>query len=277
MPRPFGPEVADGVRVVEAQVALVGLEDLEVLGDRGDDPEGREDAVRHDQGDVAGLEVGLELAGQVLGVAVLEGVDRLEGRVDGVADAEVGGLVDEDGPDLGLEGLDEEEVVEVARDEVDRILGPEELGDLSLELDLDGRVAEAGPRRGAVGAVLAESGDAGLDDLGVAVEGEIAGAAEVEAALAVDDRLRARGALHDPAAGRRRGLAEGRLVVGEETAEGVIEDEQPGQGLRQELPPARHLNRQAVRRVLLVHVGPPSRDRTRPAPPRAPASVLPGT
>ena len=127
------------------------------------------------------LSLALSWRARSSGSRCLIGVDRLEGRVDGVADAEVGRLVDEDGPDLVLEGLDEEEVVEVAGDEVDGVLGPEEPGDLPLELDLDGRVAEARPGRGAVGAVLAEGGDAGLDDLGMAVKGEVAGAPEIEA------------------------------------------------------------------------------------------------
>ena len=232
------------MRIVEAEVAAVRLDGLEVIGDRGDDAEGREDAVAHDQRDVAGLELGLELAGQVLRVAVLEGVDRLEGRIDGVADAEVGRLVDENGPGLVLEGLDEEEVVEVAGDEVDGILGAEELGDPALEIDLDARVAEARAGGGGVDAVLAEGGDAGLDDLGVAVKREVARAAEIEDALAVDDGLGAGRALHEEAAGRGEGRVaerEGLVVVREEPAEGTVggaQDGQAGQGFGQELAPA---------------------------------------
>jgi hypothetical protein len=249
--------VADGVGIVEAQVALIGLEDLDVVRDRGDDAEGWEDAVCHDQGYVAGFELGLELEGQVLGIAVLIGVNGLEGRIDGVADAEMRGLVDEDGPDLVLEGLDEEKIVEVAGDEVDGVLRPEELGDLPLELDLDRRIAEARPGRRAVSAVFPEGGDAGFDDLGMSVKGEVAGASEIEDALAVDDRFRSRSASHDEASGRGRRVAERRFVVGEEVAERRVQNEEPGEGLRQEFAPAGHLDRPVVRCSLSLHIEPP--------------------
>ena len=65
-------ENADGVGVVEAEDAVVGLDGLDVFGHGGDDAEGREDAVGHDEGHLAGLEFGLELPGEVLGVPVPE-------------------------------------------------------------------------------------------------------------------------------------------------------------------------------------------------------------
>ena len=73
----------------------------------------------------------------------------------------------------------------------------------------------------------------------MAVEGEIARAAEIEHLFAVEDRLRTRGALHDEAAGRSGGLAEGRLVIiAEKAAERMVQGEQAGQGFDQELAPA---------------------------------------
>ena len=226
------------------RIPLIGLDGLDVVGHRGDDAEGREDPVGHDEGDLAGLEVGLELGGEVLGVAVAEHEDGLEGGVDGVLDAEMGGLVDEDGVDLVPESLDEEEIVEIAGNEMEGILRPEVLGDPLLQLDDDRVVAESGPGRGAVDAELAVGGDPGVDDLGIALQGEIARAAEVDAALPVDDGLRARGALHDEHApvlggGGRRKLE----IFREQMTEGGVHQEQGRGGLLQEQPPPGLLRR----------------------------------
>jgi hypothetical protein len=108
-----------------------------------------------------------------------------------------------------------------------------------------------------VRAVPAEGRDAGLDDLGVPVEGEIPRPAEVEDLPAVEDGFRARGAFHDPASRRRCGLAEGRLVVGEEAAERLVEQDQAGQGFGQEFAPPGHFCGSFNRCSFRLHGGPP--------------------
>jgi hypothetical protein len=68
----------------------------------------------------------------------------------------------------------------------------------------------------------------------MAVEGEIACAAEIEAATAVEHGLGSRRALHDKALGGQAAVAERGFVTGEETSQGGIQGEKGREGFGQE-------------------------------------------
>ena len=162
-------EHTDRMGVVQAEDAVIGFDGLQVFGHGGDDAERGEDAVGHDQGNLAGLEAVLELQDEVFRVPVPEHDDRFPGRIHGVLDAEVGRFIDEDGVDLVPERLDEKQVVEISGNEVKGIFGPEVSRNRFFELDNDRVMTETGSRRRAVNAVFPVRGDAGLDDFGMAV------------------------------------------------------------------------------------------------------------
>ncbi len=179
-----GADDAEGVGLVDHEEGVVGVADLAQVDQGGDVAVHGVDAVDDDEAD-AGVGGGGQAALEVGDVVVAEAGDGGAGELAAVDDAGVVVLVDEDGVAGADDGADGADVGGVAGAEDQGAFAAGDLGDLGLQLLVQGGGAGQGAHPVVAGAVAVDGGLGGGDDPLVAGEAEVGVAGHHQQAAAV--------------------------------------------------------------------------------------------
>ncbi|MNY00559.1 hypothetical protein D3C86_1330580 [compost metagenome] len=157
---------------------------------RCDDAERRKHAIGGNERSLARTQGALKVTRQVVGVAVLEQMYRLPGRVGAVAQAVVGALVEVDGVTVGRKARQRDDAEQIAGAEVHRVVDIEEAACLGFGLLVRARAEAVVAREVRAGTELPQGGTSGVQQFGGSAQAQVARAAEAQKCLSVDHHQR---------------------------------------------------------------------------------------
>ena len=195
-------ERAKAVGVVDRDRGRIAItQHAEVLAHRRHGAGEREDAIaQHERRAPAGStapQAAPQFPLQIVGVAMMKPRDGLAQQLGCLNEAIMGRLVGQHHVAARGDGLDRDVAGDVAGGKIERPGRVEELGGQPLDGQRDRVSTEAAAAGGRMDSKLPRGFTGRLDHLRSAGQPEVAGAAEIEVSLAVDERFGPRRSLHD--------------------------------------------------------------------------------